>query len=145
MSTIYVITRGAYSDYSILGVCTDEAKAEEIVKCYNYNRIGSYGAARIEEYEDGAIDVSKHVYQVYFQHDKPLPRIYSVIELFGEDKIDYLTGLLEANIIRPYFSFVGATDYSYMTAIIADDETTAQKIAYDLMAEYIANEEGIAF
>lgn len=143
MSTIYVITCGTYSNYSILGVCTDKAKAEEIVKCYNYNRTYSFGAARIEEYEDGTCDVSKHVYKVYFQHDKPLPSISSIIELFGENKIDYLTGLLEMNIIRPYFAFIGATDYSYMVVITADDEAAAQKIAYDLMAEYIANEENI--
>jgi len=54
MGIIYVVTRGAYSDYSIVGVTTDRKKAEDFVNNYNkYREEDDNDAATLEEYPDG--------------------------------------------------------------------------------------------
>lgn len=50
MKTIYVITHGDYSDYSIMGVFSTKEKAEEFVQDYNASPRLYNGEATIEEY-----------------------------------------------------------------------------------------------
>jgi hypothetical protein len=48
---IYVVTRGSYSDYSIVAVFDDEALADEFVKHHNEDKSGWWDDAIIEAYE----------------------------------------------------------------------------------------------
>lgn len=49
--TVYVITKGAYSDYHICGVALDKEKAKFLKKVYS----GSWEDAYIEEYDTEAV------------------------------------------------------------------------------------------
>ena len=48
MTTIYVVTQGNYSDYSIVGVFSSKEEAQRVVELENNN---SWDDAKIEEYE----------------------------------------------------------------------------------------------
>ena len=48
MTTIYVVTQGDYSDYSIVGVFSSKEEAQKVVELENND---SYDDAKIEEYE----------------------------------------------------------------------------------------------
>ena len=47
----YVVTKGSYSDYRIVGVFNKKALAEQYVDRYNLVHPGDYSGAGIEEYE----------------------------------------------------------------------------------------------
>lgn len=79
---VYVVTTGAYSDYSIEKIFTDRAKAEEYKEWL-------YDANDIEEYEtEDDIEISKfyrvHVYYAVYEASEPKLE-FSVYKCMGRD------------------------------------------------------------
>ena len=58
--TIYVITKGIYSDYHICAVATDKTRAEELRLFFS----DQYEEANIEEYEDGKTGLENESFKV---------------------------------------------------------------------------------
>lgn len=115
---VYVITKGAYSDYSIYGVTVNPYHAEEMRKYFS----DEYEEARIEEYDTDdykPIHEGKTQYCVYFTNDgkahcyKP----YCVYEKANNRIIKERNGV-------------------YRIYLWAVDEDHALKIAADKLAEY---------
>ena len=118
--TVYVITKGCYSDYHICGVTMDKTRAERMKKLYTTR----YDDAQIEEYILDECSNELGHYYVEFNDDQA-PDIY-----LDEDKC---------------FSEVHAGYTGYRTVRVyvrAFDEEHALKIAQDKYAERKAAEDG---
>lgn len=129
MATVYVITRGCYSDYCICAVSLDKEKAKKLAKMY----CNLYDKAQVEEWEtDTVTDVNalngRYPYSVTFYPDDP-PWVYKQsyeYELFTEGiQEEYGGQRLYVNVYAP-------------------DDATALKIAAEKRAKYLAEKEGIA-
>jgi hypothetical protein len=48
MTEAWIVTKGEYSDYSVMCVCDTKERAEQIVALYNGDSAFSYGDARVE-------------------------------------------------------------------------------------------------
>lgn len=136
MSKLYAVTVGYYSDYHIVALCSNKNKAEKIAACCNDGDSSSWGSANVHEFEDGMrIDLDRSVFEVNVSTKLAS---YGIYELFGEDKINALTGRkYKINEVRV------RGDGSCNVYVIADDADKALKIARDLVAEYKAEKEGI--
>lgn len=128
MATVYVITRGSYSDYCICAVSLDKKKAEKLAKMY----CNTYDNAQVEEWEtDTVTDVNaingRYPYTVTFYPNDP-PWVYKrtyEYELFAEGIQE------ESDGQRLYVS------------VYAPDDAAALKIAAEKRAKYLAEKEGI--
>ena len=125
---VYVITRGIYSDYTIMGVTLDKDKAEKMKTAFSD---GMYGAT-IEEYETDEYNwVEKPLWYVCFYKDVAPVAIRDIYGVGG----------------HPY-PFVKKVHYKNSTQthtvyVQAQDEAHALKIAEDELAMYKAREAGI--
>lgn len=131
--TIYVITKGSYSDYHICAVATDKKHAEKLAKIYT-DRMDD---AKIEEYDtDAPADLlaGRVPYEVVFRGDG------SVYRSTNRAECDWaLTpGVYELDP-RMLFSSPGALSVK----LYAPDEETAVKVAAEKRAEYLAQKEVI--
>ena len=122
---LYAITDGEYSDYHIIALTADREAAEKISDMFQ---------AVIEEFEDGETLLRNELYQFEFDKDA---------KLIGEKHIelnsynfDYETG------VYPY-GYGVFDDLGYQVNVRTDKPEKAEKIAYDMLAEYRAKEEGI--
>lgn len=115
---VYVITKGAYSDYHICAVAATKEIAEKLCRACSDNR----GEAHIEEY-----DLNENAEDV---------RIMYYVELDCGD--------VEVNIdlYENKENAWGGKDY-FAAYVLAKDQDHAVKIAQDRRAEYLAKKEGI--
>ena len=116
---VYVITKGAYSDYHIVGVSLDKKRAEEIAKAVSEEPIDLY-QAYVEEYDTDAFAVNLR-YSVWY------------------DKSGHWSAQL--NDYAEYQTNHAYNDRSFV--VYAKDKSHAIKIAQDMRAEYLAKQEGI--
>ena len=128
--TVYVITHGEYSSYSICGVTLDKNRAEKMAKFYS----DTYAKAVIEEYETDAedSDVLDNLIPVYYVH----------IDKDGKYTIDvdsYTDGR------KPYEPSFNLYDYGgfFMAFLTAKDKEHALKIALDERAKRMAERYGV--
>ena len=124
---IYVITKGAYSDYHICGVATDPDIANELAKkCTD-----SYDTAYVEVYdtEDNA-ETLRFNGRYFCQYHKEDNRI----EIQRASSFDYF----EASHLVPK-----ETRYGYYVTVNADDDEMALKKASDIFAKYRAEKMGL--
>lgn len=130
----YVITRGDYSDYSIVGVTLDKQKARKIVKLFDDTRY----KARIEEYDlDEFTGNEKPGWSVYFYESDPPLAIRSIYFDYG--------GMNRRNMKPLICPMNGSYNgIIYTVGVQADDEEHAIKIAADELARYRAEKEGIS-
>ena len=125
--TVYIVTRGCYSDYEICAVSLDRAKAERLAKVYGR----PYGEAYVEAWEtDTETDINvlngRHPVVVSFNED-------GSADAFGRtyDYYDFVPGVLERK------------NGTLRVNVYAPDEEKARRIAYDMRAQYLAEKEGI--
>ncbi len=122
--THYVLTAGCYSDYHIVAVCSDRAKAEQIMERVNRNA-DSYDRCDIEEYEDYE-PVAENLNCYCMDFEKNIIREVADIE-YG------MKGTYWKNnrgIICDLY-------------VLAENEEAARKIAYDRRAMLMAQKEGV--
>lgn len=138
--TIYVITKGSYSDYGICAVTTDKARAEELKLLYS----DRYDDANIEEYEDGHSGFSNDVKIV---HPYRVAGTKYCIDNNLDIDVHQYTELLEpGNTFEEERSFMidGDDPNSYLVLyILAPDEEHAKKVWYDTWAQLNAERLGL--
>ena len=123
---VYVITKGAYSDYHICAVAATKEIAEKLQKIYSDEY--SWADSMIEEYDlNEAMDDVRVFYIVTFEDD-------SVSVCFDEYG--------EKESIHFYKGNKWQSD-RLIVCVRARDEEHAIKIAQDRRAEYLAKKEGI--
>lgn len=121
---IYIVTAGEYSDYHIVAVTRDKDKAETIKKLYQSEAYSD--DAEVEEWEDDVII------------DKP---IYQVEQNSTEINVSREKMHSEGSLNQVYFNKWFKPTYTVY--VQADDEEHAKKIAFDLIAKYKAEKEGL--
>lgn len=129
--TVYIVTRGCYSDYEICAVSLDKTKAEKLAKVYTTR----YDEASVEEWEtDTEADIhalnGRHPYSVTFYPDEE-PSVY---------KIDYVVPDFKPCVREIKYARRGMC---LDVQVYATDEAAALKIASDKRAQYLAEKEGI--
>lgn len=145
MAKIYVVTAGRYSEYRIFGASVDKSEAEkllEIVKRDNY-----YGEEnpKIEEFPDFSQtqkmiseDWRRYCVKVYENGDceiKEDGRSYSEIWRIDELQEKPKGYFRKSDVYNPRSAFV--------VHCAARNEDHAKKIAFDSIAQYKAEQEGI--
>ena len=115
---VYVITKGCYSDYHIIGVALDKEKAERIASFFD----DDYNSSEVEEYDTEKWDISdgKNLYSIR-------------IDKCGISVIDN-ESFYDLNVVRTYPWGV------YEVSVMARDKEHAMKIASDMIAQYKAVE-----
>lgn len=122
---VYVITRGAYSDYHICAVAATKEIAEKLQKIYSED---FWGDAIIEEYDlNETRDDVRVFYDVTFEDD----RVSACFNEYGEKES-----------IQFYKGNKSQSD-RLIVCVRARDEDHAVKIAQDRRAEYLAKKEGV--
>lgn len=128
MKKFYAVTAGDYSDYHIVAITDDKEKAEHIKYLYNCDN-GCYEEANIEEYcdvmQDGLARYSAHVH--------------------SNGKLGVSVNFDTPTEFQRGINRVGKDDWGdYYVDVKAKDRDHAIKIASDLIAQYKAQENGIA-
>lgn len=118
---VYVITSGAYSEYHIMGVTLDRATAMEFVE--RFNKRYEFDPANVEEYDT----------DMFGSGDK-LPFRVTVGDGSLQVHIDNM------NLGGDVEEYGGGV---YSATVLADDEPTAAKIAFDKIAQYKAEKAGL--
>ena len=132
---VYVITKGAYSDYHICAVATDKKKAEILKKAFDDK--DGWREACIETYEtDQFITEIENGFKLYNCALKDGEDLS--ISTYLED-LDYMT---DSDFRVKRFS-KGWCAPGYGIKVWAKDEDHARKIAADKIAEYKARKAGI--
>lgn len=130
---VYIITAGCYSDYQIVTVFDDKAKAKAFVEAYNKHKNKYQDEYCIETYKVNDIDVCSSEGKIYFYVSTNYRG-----DLYVEPAIECdpeCAGVV--NLVHyPTWS-------SYAVTVLAEDIDKAKKIAADKIAEYKANKEGI--
>lgn len=118
--TIYVVTAGEYSDYGIVGVTLDYAKAKE--ECRRYKKIEP--SAAIEEHTDLILYKTLGLYEVIIKNgqivntfqrgERKRPKA-EIVSLYRTD--DYFRGRPDGN--------------TWIVNVFAENEEKARKIAKD--------------
>lgn len=126
---VYVITRGEYSDYSIVAVTLEKEKAEELKKLYS----DKWNEAMIETYDTDDYYVENGgFYSVKIGKRSAIEvrKINSVIPMDDRDKVSLMYDWR-------------TNRENYFVYVKAKDEEQAKKIGADLVAKYKAEEQGI--
>lgn len=121
---LYAITDGEYSDYGIITLTADEAKAERLAKMLNAN---------VEEYEDGEYDTvlnheGESIYNVYFR--------YCQSGVQSVHKVDSAIWYNDVDKVRVYNTFA-------IVPVWAKDMTSAAKKAADIYSKWNAERLGL--
>lgn len=122
---LYAITDGEYSDYRIITLTADEAKAKRLAKMLNAN---------VEEYEDGEYDTvlnheGESIYNVYFRYCQS--GVQSVC------KVDYSAiWCNDVDKVRDYNTFA-------IVPVWGKDMTSAAKKAADIYSKWNAERLGL--
>lgn len=124
---VYVITRGIYSDYTIMGVTLDQTKAKKMEKVFS----DSMYDAVIEEYETDDFDwIEKPMWYVCFYRDRE-PSVFRDVYMFC---------MKNPRVKEVHYP---SSTQEYTVYIQADDEKHALKVAEDELAIYKAQKAGI--
>lgn len=125
---VYVITRGDYSDYHIIGVSLDKEKARNVARIFSDDMY----TANVEEYDSDQFKDAKYpLWDVTFCSNRPV-----VI-----NKADYCS---DYNVPKIVESFVGTQGvWVCQIRVQAEDKDHALKIASDELAKYKAEKEGM--
>lgn len=127
MKTYYAITSGLYSDYHIITITDDRKKAEHFCKIYNETNRDS---ADIEEFEEMIVrNRIRFIVFVYTDGRADYVRVDEYDEYKG-----YETSVRELKNLNQTF---------YEVFLSAKDKEHALKAAYDMIAVYKAQKEGI--
>ena len=132
MKTYYAITSGCYSNYHVIAITDDRKKAEHFRKVYNETNRES---ADIEEFEEMVVR----------------NRIRFVVVVHTNGRADYVR-IDEYNEYKEHENSVCELPYDkrnpnqtfYEVFLSARDKEHALKTAYDMIAVYKAQKEGIA-
>ena len=118
---VYVITKGAYSDYHICGVSLDKNLADKIAeRCSDI-----YGDADVEVYDTEEFSPLLKGGSVFF-----VRLVYGTNEIeVCEENWDYMLGRI--NKVIPMIRNQGCFTY-----VIAQDEEHARKIGTDILFQY---------
>ena len=132
MNTVYVITKGSYSDYHICAVASTQERAEQLRKMYS----GYSEAANIEEY---GIDIPSDEY--YNEN----PTLYWEVILKQDGNLIYIQTYYDkpnqsVTIKEGRWNWQGSF---IVSNIQADTQEKAMKIAYDKRAQYLAEKFGL--
>ena len=131
MSKIYLVFVGEYSERKCVIATTNKAKAEEFVEVHN--RDCDYYEAEIVEYEDGErYDYTKPLFTVHFKDCK-----YDSCDLTSIETRCNAISCGEINKVISYSHLMQHIN------VFAEDEEHAKKIACDIMAEYLAEKNGV--
>lgn len=125
MAKIYVVTKGSYSDYSIITATLDEEKAKKLAEKFS----DEWDTAEVEVYEDSDI-YFKPVWFVKFDTNGD---VYEVSR--EEDSCEYAYQCI-GDIRRDVRGRV-------MTYVSADTSEKAVKIASEKYAAFVAKEKGL--
>lgn len=114
---VYVITKGAYSDYRICGVSLDKEEAQTIAQLCS----DGWGTAEVETYDPKEFSpfLKGGKYYCVWLRGESVTTIETYIEdyyLFGQNKVVYYK-----------------RDERYSVYVIAKDREHAQKIGLDLI------------
>ena len=120
---IYVITKGEYSSYHIVGATSSKSDAKKIKKLHD-NR---FCEVRIEVYED-SFEKSLPIYEVFSDKDT------NHIEINRQDVPTY--SIKKMGVIQE-------TPSGYIFDIQAENSKIAKKIFFDALAQHKAKNEGI--
>jgi len=124
---VYVITRGDYSDYHIIGVSLDKKKAKDVARIFSNDMY----TANVEEYDSDQFKDAKYpLWGVNFYSNKPV-----VI-----NKADYCSDYNVPEIVE---SFGAQGVWVCHIRVQAEDKDHALKIASDELAKYKAEKEDI--
>lgn len=135
MATVYVITKGSYSDYHICAVALDRENAKRLCKLF---KSGYVDKPEIEEwdtekYEDLLAGRIPH-YVTFLENGD----VYSVhTNICGVEYFE--TGISEITCLH---NGKGAPCLKVM--LYAEDKESAVKIAAEKRAKYLAEKDGIA-
>lgn len=121
---IYVITKGEYSSYHIVGATTDEKLAKKLQKIHN----NKFCEARVETYEDSYKEMLP-IYEVFANLDG------KILEINRQDVPLYH--------LKKDIGLLQTTPSGYILNIQAEDKGVASKIFYDTLAQHKAEKEGI--
>lgn len=132
METYYAITSGCYSNYHVIAITDDRKKAEHFRKVYNETNRES---ADIEEFEEMVIR----------------NRVRFVVVVHTNGRADYVR-VDEYDEYKEHENSVCELPYDkrnpnqtfYEVFLSAKDKEHALKAAYDMIAIYKAQKEGIA-
>lgn len=147
MSTIYVITSGEYSCYCIRGVATDPERARAMKRKVE---AATRDEVYIEEFEDGKLEEAiecltpKDYWRVEIKtggHEPYVTRYTvgtpeTIRVAASEGKGPWTTNQNGYPVREVFIRYI-------VKGIDANDEEHALKIAYDKLAEYNAQQEGI--
>lgn len=122
---IYVVTRGEYSDYSIITAALDRNLAEAVAKKFS----SKHDEACVEEFEDAEL-MLKPCWIVAFREDGSVEEVKSVSN-------DYYHYQNAGECWVPW----GRESVS--VSVVADDSESAIKIAAEKRAKFLAEKEGI--
>ena len=129
---IYVITRGAYSDYEIIGATTNRARADEIRMMHSNTYQGD---AVIEVFEDGVPSdwyTPHRILRVWLTEDAS----EHLIERYWDDA-RWVNPDNDMTQIKLHSEQEGKWRYEILIFGDCDDDH-ALKIAYDTRASYLA-------
>ena len=132
MKTYYAIASGIYSDYHVIAITDDRKKAEHFRKVYNETNRES---ADIEEFEEMVI--RNRVRFVVVVHTNGRADYVRVDEYDEYKKHENSVRELPYDKRNPNQTF-------YEVFLSARDKEHALKTAYDMIAVYKAQKEGIA-
>ena len=132
MKTYYAITSGIYSDYHVIAITDDRKKAEHFRKVYNETNRES---ADIEEFEE--MVVRNRIRFVVVVHTNGRADYVRVDEYDEYKKHENSVRELPYDKRNPNQTF-------YEVFLSARDKEHALKTAYDMIAVYKAQKEGIA-
>lgn len=119
---VYVITKGAYSDYHICGVAVDKNMADKIAEGCS----SDYDEAMVETYDTEDFSPLLKGGSVFFTR---LTYDNNEIEIREENDWDYIAGKI--NRVVPMFRNMGCFTY-----VVAQDEEHARKIGSDILFQY---------
>ena len=121
---IYVITKGEYSSYHIVGATTDEKLARKLQKIHN----NKFCEARVETYEDSYEEMLP-IYEVFANLDG------KILEVNRQDVPLYH--------LKKEIGLLQKTPSGYILDVQAENEKIAKKIFFDTLAQEKAKKEGI--
>lgn len=139
----YAVTKGRLSDYHIITITADKEKAELIARLHAEERYYGFDT-NVEEFED-SVEVLLPLYEVtYWDNEiKDIDRIreddfHAPQWFMTEWQKEYYKENPKVNEIYVY------SNGMIELYVRAKDEDCAKKIAYDLIAEYIAKNSGVS-
>lgn len=123
MKKVWLVTEGSYSDYRILAVYDNEADANKLENARGYE-------AGVEEWEVNSLPTRLFTeWKIYFDAD------------FNHYKTSGCPGQLYHS---PQLTKGGRfSAFPYWVLVCHDDKRTAEKIAYDTIAKFRAEKEGL--